>query len=160
MGRNQRRGAGLVWLAVPLVLALAVAGRAAEPDELLKQVQGKWIRYQNAPGGKVTLIKEHRDQKTILTAYDERKRVLYSHTSEFTVEQSGRVKVFTYRNRTITAGPDKGQEQKEPASYVYRIVDGKFLEVHGILDDAPGPPAMILWEPYMGDLGDVARLDR
>jgi len=159
MGRNQRRGTGLVWLSVPLVLALALVSRAAEPDELLKQVQGKWIRYQNAPGGKVTLIKEHRDRKTILTAYDERKRVLYSHTSDFTVEQSGRVRIFTFRNRTITAGPDKGQEQKEPSSYVYRIVEGKFLEVHGVLDDSPGPPAMILWEPYKGDLGDVARLD-
>lgn len=160
MGRNQRCGTGLVWLAAPLVLALALLGRAAEPDELLKAVQGKWVRFQNAPGGKVTLIKEHRDQKTILTAYDERKRVLYSHTSEFTVEQSGRVKVFTFRNRTVTAGPDKGQQQKEPMSYVYRVVDGKFLEVRGVLDDDPNPPAMILWEPYKGDLGDVARLDR
>ena len=54
--------------------------------------------------------------------------------------------MLTFSKRKITAGPDKGQEAKEATSFLYRIVDDQFIEVHGLLDDSTEAPRMILWK--------------
>lgn len=142
----QRQIAILVLLVLPLALAVQVAAKGDEPIESSKAVQGKWVRHQATANGPVKIVKEHKGQRTIVTAYDEKENVIYSHESEFKTEQSGKVRIFTFFNRTITAGPNAGQKSKEPVSFVYRVAENRFIEVHGILDDDANAPNMIIWD--------------
>lgn len=123
--------------------------RASEPEKFLDEVQGRWTLKQQTRDGVVTIVKEHQGRKTLLTAYDAQENILYAHQSEFRVEKSGKVRVFTSFNRTITAGPQAGQAIKTPSSYVYRISQNKFIEVHGVLENDADPPGLIVWDRVM-----------
>lgn len=144
MSSSQR---SLIRSTISVCLALSLLAAIGRADDAeLAAVQGKWIRKQKTPDGTYTLIKEHRGQKTTLTATNEKEEVVYQHTSEFQLERSGKVRLFTFSNRVVTAGPGKGQTQKEPSSYIYRILDGQFIEVRGVLDGDTEPVGMIVWE--------------
>ncbi len=143
---NQRHMTTLVLLASSLAFAVSVAANADEPVELSKAVQGKWVRHQTTANGPIKIVKEHKAQNTIVTAYDDKGNVIYSHESEFKIEQSGKVRIFTFFNRTITAGPNVGQKIKEPVSFVYRVAENRFIEVHGVLDGDTNAPNMIIWD--------------
>jgi len=142
----QRQITNFVLLASSLAFAVSVAANGDEPIELSKAVQGKWLRHQATATGPVKIVKEHKGQNTIVTAYDDKRNVIYSHESEFKIEQSGKVRIFTFFNRTITAGPNAGQKLKDPVSFVYRIAENRFIEVHGILDGDSNAPNMIIWD--------------
>jgi hypothetical protein len=141
----------LIAFSVCLAMSVAVGDEKGGETELLKEVQGTWVRKQQSPNGLVTIIKDHTGTKTILTAYDDQKNVIYSHTSEFTVEPSGKVNVFMFRNRTITAGPNAGQTIVEPVSFIFRIANNQFIEVQGVLRGDTNPPNMLIWERVKED---------
>lgn len=150
-------------LSVALVVTLAGSpprGWAEEPaklDAAATAIQGKWTRIQQTPNGPVRLLKEHRGNRTSLVAYDPKGNVLYAHDSEFRVETTGRVQVLTFFNRKVTAGPDKGQEEKGESSFVYRVQKDEFVEAWGLLENDPSPPRMILWKrPSDRPIGDEA----
>lgn len=46
---------------------------------------------------------------------------------------TGRLRIFTFFNNVITAGPQKGQIDKAPTSFVYRVTGDTFFEVNGLL---------------------------
>ena len=104
------------------------------------------MRTQATPNGLIRLVKEHKGHKTVVTASDDKESVIYSHESEFKVEQSGRVRIFTFSNRVITAGPNTGAKIAAPLSFVYRIGDDRFIEAHGVLENESTAPTMIIWE--------------
>ena len=133
-----------------LAFAMSVVANGDEPNDLYQVVQGKWVRHQATPNGRVKIVKEHKAQLTIVTAYDEQGNVIHSHESEFKIEQSGKVRVFTFFNRTITAGPNAGQKTKERVSFVFRVAENRFIEVYGVLDGDTNTPNMIIWE-RLGD---------
>lgn len=143
---NQRSITTLVLLASSLAFVVSVAAYADEPAELSKAVQGKWVRHQATASGPIKIVKEHKGQSTIVTAYDDKGNVIYSHESEFKIEQAGKARIFTFFNRTITAGPNVGQKIKEPVSFVYRVAENRFIEVHGVLDGDANVPNMIIWD--------------
>lgn len=126
--------------------AVSPIARGDERADHAKAVQGKWMRRQATANGRVTIVKEHQAQKTIVNAYDDQGKLVYAHTSDYTIEQSGKVRIFTFSNRTITAGPNAGQIIKDPASFVYRVAENRFIEVHGVLDGDTNAPLMIIWE--------------
>lgn len=149
----------LAFLIALLAVAAVTAIQADEPelDAATKEVQGKWFRVQQMPDGPVRLLKEHRGNKTFLVANDQKGKVLYAHESEFRVETADKVRILTFFNRKVTAGPDKGQEQKEPQSFLYRVKDGQFIETWGLLENDQSRPAMILWKrPDDRTLGNEA----
>lgn len=136
--------------AVLLAACLIRSGWADSPVERPKPndpaVIGKWTRQQPSPMGRVRFVKEHTETKTIVTAFDEKGVAIYAHESEFRTEVSGQVRLLTFSNRTITAGPGAGQTSKEPSSFIYRVAGNQFIEVHGALQDDKDPPLMFVWE--------------
>lgn len=122
------------------------ADETPELDPATREVQGKWTRVTQTPNGPVRLLKEHRGHRTLLAAYDQKGNVLYAHESEFRIEIAGKVRILTFFNRKVTAGPDKGQEQKESQSFLYRISGDQFIETWGLLENDPSRPLMILWK--------------
>lgn len=131
---------------IGLLAVLTPPVTAEDSEQKPMPVRGKWIRQVNTPEGRVTIIKNHTGKKTMLTAFAADRTVLYSHTSEYRLERSGRTQIFTFKNRTITAGPQKGDFDKKESSFLYQIRDDRFLEVHGMLDGDTGPPKVIIWQ--------------
>ena len=109
-------------------------------------ILGKWIVTENTKNGPLTVIKEHANGTTTLTALDATKRVLYSKTSQYHTERHGNVKVFVFANSKYTAGPDTGKTDRRTKSYVYRVDDKKFYEVRGMIDGVEETPGIIVWE--------------
>ncbi len=140
-----RRG---LFAAIFLLMIAATRAAGDEQAEGISDVEDRWVRKQATPNGEVTLIKEHKNATTTLTATDAAGNVLYAHVSDFTVEDAGKVHIFTFFNRLITAGPGKGQMAKEPVSFVYRVSNDRFIEVYGLLANDPSPPRMIVWERW------------
>jgi hypothetical protein len=149
MYSNQRpffRVAALFAVSVLFIIAAGAADKDAEQAKAVAEVQGQWIRHQSTPQGVITFVKEHQGNSTRMQATDAAGKVLYAHASEFTIAQSGKVRIFTFFNRTVTAGPDQGQTAKEPVSFVFRVHNDQFVEAYGVLDDDPNPPRMLVWE--------------
>lgn len=129
---------------VPLLAAALVAvtfvGRAADPPapgDDLKALQGTWERTQllpaasGPPSGRV--VKVVTGNRETVTTYDESGAVTYAHAVEFRLEREGAVRVYTFFNREVTAGPSKGMKYPQASSYIYRLRDDTFEEVWGFL---------------------------
>jgi hypothetical protein len=128
----------LAPLGVLVVLSLVATGADPPPlEEDLKALQGTWERTQVLPGqpgpqgGRV--VKEVKGNRETVTSYDASGAETYAHAVEFRLEREGNVRVFTFFNREVTAGPAKGQKVAEPASYIYRLRGDTLEEVWGFL---------------------------
>jgi hypothetical protein len=121
----------------------AIADGAAEIE--LAKMQGTWVRTVETDDGKVKLVKEHKGNWTSLTIYDSKGNVVAAKKSEFRLEQTGKVRIFTFFNNVITAGPQQGRVDKTPKSYIYRISDDTFYEVNGMLVGDGDEPISFAW---------------
>src|SRR4051794_39469638 len=98
------------------VLAILPAAVRAENDAA--DVQGKWERNDTAGGQPVRIVKEHMGNRTTVTVFDAKGKVVAERKSEFEVRVMGAVKLFVYSNMEITAGPNKGQKASGPFTYI------------------------------------------
>ncbi|MCL4204771.1 MAG: hypothetical protein KJ000_20020 [Pirellulaceae bacterium] len=126
------------------VLPTAKAEEAAN-DELAK-VQGKWVRTVKTDRGTFKVVKEHKGNDTTVTFFDSDGNVMAEKTSQFRLEQTGKVRIFTFFNNVITAGPQKGQIDKAPTSFVYRVTGDTFFEVNGLLIGDDTEPLAFSWK--------------
>jgi hypothetical protein len=139
--------AGFRWSLTTAVLgvvaALCVGASGAGPasaEDDLKAMQGTWERTQvlpDQPGEPGTrtgrVVKVVTGNRETVTTYDADGKVTYAHTVEFRLERQGKVRVFTFFNREVTAGSTKGRKVPEPSSYIYRLTGDTFEEVWGFL---------------------------
>lgn len=116
-------------------------------DELAK-VQGKWVRTMKTDSGTFKVIKEHQGNTTILTFFDSMGNVVAGKKSEFRLEKTGKVRIFTFFNNVVTAGPQKGQTDKEPQSYIFRVTEDSFFEIRGLLIGDDVEPVAITWKRF------------
>ena len=121
------------------------SSEAAAATELA-EVQGKWVRTIRTDSGTFKVVKEHKGNKTTVTFMDSEGRIVQAKSSEFRLENSGKVRIFTFFNNLITAGPQKGRTNKEPHSYIYRVVGDTFVEVNGLLIDDDAAPVAFTWK--------------
>ena len=124
---------------VGLCLVAPGAERSSAEDDL-KALQGTWERTQVLPeqpgeagarAGRV--VKVVTGNRETVTTYDAAGNVTYAHTVEFRLEREGKVRVYTFFNREVTAGSTKGRKVAEPSSYIYRLRGDAFEEVWGFL---------------------------
>jgi hypothetical protein len=118
------------------------SARAPGSQRDLRALQGRWQdrdpgeRHEgdeaNAPA---RTVKEVAGNRETLTTYAADGTVVYAHAVEFRLEQEGRVPVFTFFNREVTAGASKGQKFPEPASYMYRLRGNVWEECWGFLPE-------------------------
>ena len=138
----QRVAVFLLWLSISNAVRAADEENAAE----VKRVQGSYERYfQNAAGTKFRAVKEVGDGRSLVTTFDDVGNVVESHTSEFKVEKRGPVRVFSFFNLVVTAGPSKGHTQFETNTFIYRVDDESFTDVWGMLEGDGRPPQMTVW---------------
>ena len=125
---------------VVLISLAAVSAKEPTVEDDLQLLQGTWERTRVLPGqpgppgpqeGRV--VKGVKGNRETVTTYDKEGKQTYAHSVEFRLERQGNVRVFTFFNREVTAGPSKGQKVAEPASYIYRLRGDTLEEVWGFL---------------------------
>lgn len=136
----------VTWAATWLVL---VNGAVAEDDDLakeMKKLEGRFERvFLNGAGVRFRTVKEEREGKSLVTTYDDVGNVVEAHTSEYKIEKRGPVRVFSFFNVTVTAGPQKGLTHAGTSTYIYRADEKGFAEVWGMLEGDERPPQMLVW---------------
>lgn len=132
--------------AIALLLVSVATAAADNPDDL-KCVMGRWERtFTNPAGTQFRVIKDVFENHDTVTTYDDVGNVVTAHRSEFKIEKRGPVRVFSFFNSVVTAGPDKGAQHFETNSYIYRVDDEAFIEVWGMLDGDPNPVRVLGWK--------------
>lgn len=142
-----------VMMLLSSVLLLGMRGglRAETDDEGLnedyRRLEGSWeTEIRDAQGNVGTVVRSERDRTSVVTAYDHKGNVLQSHTSDFELKRVGDVRLFRNWNRTVTQGPDKGNIQKEPREYIYKIVGDRLYEIQGaLISQERLSPSVIVW---------------
>ncbi len=108
-------------------------------------VAGKWERREVADGKSYHIVKEHKDNRTTVTTFDNEENVVESHKSQYEIKTVGPVYLFIYSNLESTSGPNKGQTSAGPFAYVYRVEDDLFYEAQGLLSNSRGEPKVLVW---------------
>ncbi len=92
------------------------------------------------------MTKTERDGMSSVTLSDAQGNVLHAHHAQYKLERTGQVRIFSYWNRTVTEGPDKGLVDPRPRSYIYRVHDGHFFEIHGLKLQDEQQPSILIWD--------------
>ncbi|HEY2411615.1 MAG TPA: hypothetical protein VGI40_05210 [Pirellulaceae bacterium] len=126
------------------LLVLSQPSAADDNADELKRLEGRYERtFANTAGTQFKVIKEVVGDQSVVTTYDDVNNVIESHTSTIKVEKRGPVRVHSFFNLLVTAGPAKGEQQFETSSYIYRADDESFVEVWGMLEGDPSPPDLL-----------------
>jgi len=113
----------------------------------LKRVGGRFERhFQNAAGITFRSVKDVDGDQSTVTTYDDVGNVIESHGSTIKVEKRGPVRVLSFFNLAVTAGPNKGHVELGTSSYIYRMEADVFTEVWGLLEGDDSPPRMFQWK--------------
>lgn len=140
---------------IVLILMLSNAVCYADDTETKKsentitaaeQILGKWVQYRDTKQGRIKIIKDHRGDHTILKVYGPNGEGLYSHRSDYVVEESDSIYIFRYRNKVVLTGPKAGEKDPKESAYIFRIEGDRFLELHGMLRTDQGKPSIVIWE--------------
>jgi hypothetical protein len=131
-------------LALAFVLPAADAFGDAQP--VPDEVTGVWERKVATPQGEFRMVKTHAEGKTTLTTRDPAGNVVEAKTSEYRLKETEVVRIFTYSNNTITAGPNAGVAVPGEFAYLYRIEGDRFYEIRGVLKGDKDPFAVLVWE--------------
>lgn len=119
---------------------------AAAPPTVRERIKGEWVLYRETPNGRYMTIKQHHGDHTVVTTYDPKQNPVQSHRSEYTIDTSGDVPIFRYRNKVVLIGPNAGAKDKRESAYILRLDGDQFYEVHGMLPGDRGKPSLIIWE--------------
>ena len=124
-------------------------------DNLAEQLQGTWrVTLKDSQGNPVSVTKEVEGRRETLRTEREGK-VLHEHVVDFEVKSTAGVLIFTYRNYTITQGPDAGRVRKDPVSYIYRVNETEWICIEGAMQDDEGKVRVVTYERVKNE---VARL--
>jgi hypothetical protein len=131
-----------------MMIATLATPLTAAADDQLAAIQGTWTRTETIGGGKTqTWTKHIEGNKETITIRDESGKVTTAWVVDFAVTQTDNVRLFTFRNFTITEGNDAGKVIEGVYSYLYRLKGDKFYEVQGMLvEDKLPNPRFIIWQ--------------
>ena len=100
------------------------------------QIQGTWEQQPEqgpASSPRQRVVKEVKGDTETVTTYAADGKVLHAQTARIRLSRSGKVPVYTFSDRQITAGPEAGRSDAAPRSFVYRLRGDEFDEVWGLL---------------------------
>ena len=140
-------------LLLPSAIALALTSSAVTPfvadDDSaaeMKRLEGRFERtFTNGAGTVFRVVKDVANGQSNVATYDDAGNVVESHQSQFKVEKRGPVRVFSFFNVVVTAGPNKGHTLLETNSFIYRIEGDTIIEAWGLLENDPNAPRMFAW---------------
>ena len=125
---------------------------AADSDPLaadLTALQGKWESRdkQMLVPAAVRTVKEIKGSKEVVTYFGSSEEVLRIHAADFSLERSGKTRIFTWSHMQVLEGDRKGDTIEGPSSYIYRVHGNQLVEVGGmLLGQESFPPRFITWK--------------
>ena len=144
---SAKSAVAIVVFALFILAPLSKASGDDEREAEIRKLQGRYERrFTNDAGTEFRTIKDVAGDQETVTTYDDVGNVIEAHTSSIKVEKRGEVRVLSFYNVTVTAGPAKGRQLAETRSYIYRASDDHFAEVWGLLESDPSPPRMLIWK--------------
>jgi len=121
----------------------------------LEKFQGQWESKDygaSSPASGVTrATRRVEGKKNTVTFFNKDGEVMHEHWSDLELARSGAVRLYLFRIREVTAGPQKGQTWPSSptssySSYVYKFEgDDKHYEIVGAIANDPRPPAIVVW---------------
>jgi hypothetical protein len=137
--------------------ALAAADRPAEipPAEVpadktaadQQAMQGRWFREAANRQGAIFRIEKLIDgTRDTITEFDANGNTIHSHTGTFKLTLDGSVRLFTFSNITVTAGPNLGAHIPGPGSFIYKLDGDTLYEFQGLLEGDRRPLAVYVWK--------------
>lgn len=133
-------------LTAGLLLLASICCADDNADEL-KRLEGRYERtFTNNAGTQFRVVKDIVGDQSTVTTYDDVGNIIEAHTSTIKVEKRGPVRVHSFFNLIVTAGPAKGEQQFNTQSYIYRADAESFIEVWGMLEGDPNPPRIFGWK--------------
>ena len=134
-------------LLVIVAVGLSGAALADENADELKRLEGRFERtFTNQAGTVFRVVKDVVGDQSLVTTYDDVGNVISAHTSTIKVDKRGPVRVLSFFNLLVTAGPEKGHTQPGTASYIYRFDGEIYSEVWGMLEGDDSPPRILYWK--------------
>ncbi|MFH1302905.1 MAG: hypothetical protein ABIK07_17725 [Planctomycetota bacterium] len=116
------------------------------PEEDYQLLEGKWVRNdQDAKGAPLRVEHEISQKISKLSVYDKSGKLVHVHQAKFRLQRMSDANLFTYYDLEVLNGPNKGRQQKTPQSFVYRVKDGQFIQVEGILNNDKMPLKLLVW---------------
>ena len=114
-------------------------------NEVLEHAQGTWELTMENRGQEILSIKEIDGNKETISRYlgDE---LIVQWTVDFEISNANGMNIFTYRNMTFTHGPNEGNTNPGPFSYVFKIHDGEWHEVHGLMQGDSRRPDITVYK--------------
>ncbi len=144
---------GLIVLFVPGVASAqdqptpALAGKKAEAaSQADPDIEGKWERSLRTKEGVYRIVKEHKQHRTRVQVFDEAGALIQEKTSRYDTKTTGDVRIFTFFDSKYVNSETPGQVDPRETSYIYRVDNGQFHEVHGILRNDKRPVTVIVWK--------------
>jgi hypothetical protein len=141
--------AGMLFPAAASAQQGAVESENGSSAADLAAVQGKWESRdkQILASAAVRTIKEIKGAKEVITYFGPQDEILRVHSADFTLERSGRVRIFTWSHMEVLEGEGKGKKVEGPSSYIYRVHGDQLVEVGGMLIGQETFPArFITWK--------------
>lgn len=127
--------------------------------EVLGKLQGKWELTRRVRNRTLRSVKVVEGNRTRLTRFDENGAIYWAHTSNFKIEITEKVRVFTFFNLEVTAGPNKGSKSKESSSYIFRVDDSDLVEAHGLLvGEEETAPRIVIWKRANDEIAAETRM--
>ena len=110
-------------------------------------MQGRWTREEANRQGAVFRFEKLIDgNHDTLTQFDANGNTIHSHTATFKLKLDGNVRVFTFANLVVTAGPNLAAQVPGPHSYVYKLDGDTLYEIQGVLEGDRLPPFLRAWK--------------
>ena len=139
----------VAFLAVllPNVALPAEEGRADAAERDLAALKGKWEMTMRTRGGTIRSVQTIHGTTSTVDRYDARGEVVESHTARFKLDVTDRVRVLTFFDLEVTAGPKKGLNFKGPLSFIYVLNRDSWVEARGLMiDQEDGEPRLLVWK--------------
>jgi hypothetical protein len=113
----------------------------------LQAMQGRWTReFANRQGAPIRLDKLIDGNRDTVDEFDANGNKIRSHSATFKLKLDGSVRIFTFSNLVVTAGPDLGAQFPGPTSFLYKIDGDTMYEVWGLLEGNKNPPLVFIWK--------------
>ncbi len=118
---------------------------AAQAD--LARLRGKWEMTVRTTNGLIRSVQTIDGTTSTVDRYDGNGQLTQSHTAHFKLQVTDQVRVLTFFDLEVTAGPAKGRKFKGPLSYIYVVTPDTFVEARGLMvDQKDGPPSLLVWK--------------
>ena len=139
---------GILLAVLPHSIGSAEEERVAEEAHRdLVKLQGKWEMTFRDGGRTIHNVQTIKGTKSTGDRFNDKGELLHSHTADFKLSVNDQVRVFTFFDLRVTAGPQKGQGFKGPVSFIYVLKPDAWIEARGLMaDQQDGDPSLLTWQ--------------